>query len=103
MGDDYVIPLVNNVELTQRMVPTLQRVAERVIEVPRATTYDDFSFFSQQVPGLYFNVGITPSNVAATAVAPNHSPRFRLDESGLLTGLRALLHVTVDYLAGSAK
>jgi amidohydrolase len=102
-ADDYVIPLVNNVELTQRMVPTLQRVAERVIEVPRATTYDDFSFFSQQVPGFYFNVGITPPNVAATAVAPNHSPRFRLDESGLLTGLRALLHVTFDYLAGSAK
>jgi len=103
--DDYVIPLVNNVALTHRMVPTLQRVvgADKVIEVPRATTYDDFSFFSQQVPGLYFNVGITPANVAATAVAPNHSPRFRLDESGLLTGLRAILHVTFDYLADGAK
>ena len=36
-------------------------------------------------------------------VAPNHSPRFRLDETGLLTGLRALLHVSFDYLSGNAK
>ena len=103
--DDYVIPLVNNVALTQRMVPTLQRVAgaDKVIEIARATTYDDFSFFSQQVPGLYFNVGITPPDAPATRVAPNHSPRFQLDEAGLLVGLRALLHVSVDYMTGAGR
>jgi amidohydrolase len=103
--DDYVIPLVNNVALTQRMVPTLQRVAgaDKVIEIARATTYDDFSFFSQQVPGLYFNVGITPAEAPATRVAPNHSPRFQLDEAGLLVGLRALLHVSVDYMTGAGR
>jgi amidohydrolase len=103
--DDYVIPLVNNVPLTQRTLPTLQRVAgaDKVIEMARQTTYDDFSFFSQEVPGLYFNVGITPPNVPAGKVAPNHSPRFQLDEAGLLTGLRALLHVTFDYMSGSTN
>jgi amidohydrolase len=103
--DDYVIPLVNNVELTRRMLPTLQRVAgaDKVIEMARATTYDDFSFFAQQVPGLYFNVGIAPSDVAPGQVAPNHSPRFRLDETGLLPALRALLHVSVDYMAGAER
>lgn len=103
--DDYVIPLVNNVQLARRMLPTLQRVAgaDNVIEVPRVTTYDDFSFFAQQVPGLYFNVGIAPANPPAGRVEPNHSPRFMLDESGLLTGLRALLQVTFDYMGGSAK
>lgn len=103
--DDYVIPLVNNVALTQRMVPTLQRVAgaDKVIEIARATTYDDFSFFSQQVPGLYFNLGITPPDAPATRVAPNHSPRFQLDEAGLLVGLRALLHVSVDYMTGAGR
>jgi amidohydrolase len=104
-NDDYVIPLINNVALTQRMLPTLRRVAgaDKVFEVPRAATYDDFSFFSQQVPGLYFNLGVAPSDVPASAVAPNHSPRFRLDEAGLLTGLRALLHVSFDYLGGSEQ
>ena len=103
--DDYVIPLVNNVALTQRMAPTLQRVAgaDKVVEIARATTYDDFSFFSQQVPGLYFNLGITPPDAPATRVAPNHSPRFQLDEAGLLVGLRALLHVSVDYMTGAGR
>ncbi len=104
-NDDYVIPLINNAALTQRMLPTLQRVAgaDRVFEMPRAATYDDFSFFAQEVPGLYFNLGVAPSDVAPTMIAPNHSPRFRLDETGLVTGLRALLHVSFDYLGGSAK
>ena len=101
--DDYVIPLVNNEALTRRMLPTLLRVAgaDRVVELPRATTYDDFSFFAHQVPGLYVNIGIAPP--AVTRVEPNHSPRFVLDESGLLTGLRALLHVTFDYLGVSQR
>ena len=29
--------------------------------------------------------------------APNHSPFFRVDESGLLPGLRAMLHLAADY------
>lgn len=103
--DDYVVPLVNDIPLAGRMLPTLQRVAgaDKVIEVPRVTTYDDFSFFAQKVPGLYFNVGIAPANPAGGRVEPNHSPRFVLDESGLLTGLRALLHVTFDYMNASTK
>ena len=54
---DFVIPLVNNVALVQRMGPTLRRLAgaDKVVEVPRATTYDDFSFFAQQIPGFYFS------------------------------------------------
>ena len=54
-----------------------------------------------QVPGLYVNIGIAPA--AVTRVEPHHSPRLVLDESGLLTGLRALLHVTFDYLGGSHR
>jgi len=104
-NDDYVIPLINNVALTQRMLPTLRRVAgsDKVFEMPRAATYDDFSFFAQEVPGFYFNIGVAPADVAPTMVAPNHSPRFRLDETGLLTGLRALVNVSFDYLSGNAK
>ncbi len=55
------------------------------------------------MPGLYFNVGIAPPDAAPLQVAPNHSPRFRLDEAGLLPGLRALLHVSFDYMAGADR
>jgi amidohydrolase len=96
------IPLVNNVALTQRMVPTLKRVAG-VVEGPRITASEGFSFYAKQVQGLFFHVGITPSGVAPLKAAPNHSPRFQIDEAGLLTGLRSILHVTFDYMSGSTK
>ena len=31
--------------------------------------------------------------------APNHSPRFRIDENGLELGVRALAQLACDYLA----
>ncbi len=102
---DGYIPLINNVELTKLMAPTLQRVvgAGKLLETQRLTTAEDFSFYAQKVPGLFFHVGITPPEVPLLKAAPNHSPRFRIDEAGLLTGLRALVHVTFDYMSTGAK
>ena len=102
ISDGY-IPLINDVALTQRMVPTLQRVAgkDKVIEIKPRTPAEDFSFYAREIPGLFFFVGITPRDVPPTLVAVNHSPRFRIDESGLLTGLRAMVHVGFDYLGGA--
>ncbi len=34
------------------------------------------------------------------AAAPNHSPRFFIDESGLLQGTRSLAALAVDFLTG---
>ena len=102
---DHVIPLVNDVKLTAQLVSSLQRVAgkDNVVEVPRGMAYDDFSFFSKEVPGFYYNVGVAPSGVPRDKVAPNHSPRFMVDEAGLLFGLRAIMHATVDRMADGAK
>jgi amidohydrolase len=103
ISDGY-IPLINNPPLTQRMLPTLQRVAgvDKVLEVPRRTAAEDFSFFAQEIPGFFYFVGITPSHLGLTA-APNHSPRFQVDESGLLTALNATVHVAFDYMANPSQ
>jgi amidohydrolase len=95
------IPLINNVALTQRMVPTLQRVAgkENVIEASRRTSSEDFSFYAREIPGFFFHVGMAPPNTPVTLAATNHSPRFQIDEDGLLKGLRYMLHVTFDYMS----
>lgn len=102
---DHVIPVLNNVALTLKLLPALQRVVgkDNLIEVPRAMAYDDFSFFAHAVPGFYFNVGIAAPNLPASEIAPNHSPRFKIDEAGLIFGLRAIMHATVDIMNGSAK
>jgi len=51
------------------------------------------------VPGLFFYVGVVPRDQDPATAAPNHSPNFYVDEKALVTGVRALAMVTVNYLA----
>ncbi len=92
----------NDPTLTARMVPTLQRVAgEAQVKVGALTgTAEDFSYFGQDVPGLFFFLGVTPSSQDPTRAALNHSPLFFADESALPVGVRAMTHLTLDYLFG---
>ncbi|MCJ7628241.1 MAG: amidohydrolase [Longimicrobiales bacterium] len=92
----------NDPDLTQRMVPTLERVAGpgMAAQSPPATGAEDFSYFEQEIPGLYFFLGVIPDSVLLTEAAPNHSPYFFADEAALPLGVRALAHLTVDFLAG---
>ena len=91
---------VNDPALTAAMLPTLKRTAgaEHVMLVPKVMGSEDFSFFQQQVPGLFIFIGVTPPGTATAAAAPNHSPRFFSDERALLHGVRALAHLACDFL-----
>ena len=93
---------VNDPALTELMLPTLQRVAgaEKVHHVPKVTGSEDFSYFQRLVPGLFFFVGVTAPEIDPAKTAPNHSPRFRVDERALLLGVRSLAHLTCDFLEG---
>lgn len=88
----------NDAGLMRRMMPTLERVAaERLRESPRVTTAEDYAYYQREVPGLFLFLGITPPEQVGTAPA-NHSPRFFVDESALVTGMRTLAHLAADYL-----
>lgn len=91
---------VNDPALTARMLPTLERVAPGMVkESELITGAEDFTYFQRQVPGMFFFLGITPP--AQVGKAPqNHSPLFVVDEAALPTGVRALAHLTVDYMTG---
>ncbi len=90
----------NHPELTRKMLPTLNRIAgeDRVVLVPALTGAEDFSFFAQQVPGLFLFLGGRPESVPLEESPAHHTPTFLVDESGLLLGVRALVHLTVDFL-----
>ena len=60
------------------------------------TGAEDFSYFSQKVPGLYFSLGVNKKNV--TGLQPgNHSPYFTIDDNALDQGLKSLIYLTLDY------
>ncbi len=92
---------VNDPALTETMLPTLRRVvgADQLHLIPKVMGSEDFSFFQRVVPGLFFFVGVTPGGAAELAkAAPNHSPRFFVDEGCLLPGVRALAQLACDFL-----
>jgi amidohydrolase len=94
-------PVVNDLELTNRAVPLFEQLVgkDNVKQISLQTTADDFSFFGTEIPSIYFWVGVTPRDKDAAKVPFNHSPLFYLDEAGLITGVRAMLTLTTDFLA----
>ncbi len=95
----------NDPELTEKVLPTLRRVvgAEKLRLAPAITGAEDFSFYAQEVPGFFFFLGATPVNTPLSKAAPHHTPKFFVDEASLLTGVRAMLHLSLDYLGGGMK
>ena len=69
-----------------------------VQEIPLITGAEDFAYFAQAVPSVFFMVGVTPKGTDVTTAPANHSPLFYLDEAALPLATRALLQVVVDYL-----
>jgi amidohydrolase len=96
----YTGVTTNDVALTERMAPTLKRVAgaDKVAIAKQTTTAEDFALFEQKVPGMFFFLGIVPKGQDASKAAPNHSPRFFVDEAALVPGIRAMASLAVDYL-----
>jgi amidohydrolase len=87
----------NDPNLFRQMSPTLERVAgDRFIEASQTTTAEDFSYFANEVPGLFLFLGVAPDD--PTLVYPNHSPRFYADERALPVGIEALTSMTLDYM-----
>ena len=91
---------VNDPALTEAMAATLERVAGegKAQVVQKVMGSEDFSFFQRVVPGLFFFLGVVPEGQNPADVAPNHSPRFFIDEKSLEVGVRALCHVACDFL-----
>ena len=89
---------VNDPDLTMRMIPSLERVSDSVSQAVQITGAEDFSYFANEVPGLFIFLGIAPADADIETVPRNHSPYFFVDESALITGVRALASLAVDYM-----
>jgi len=86
----------NNTDLVERLTPSLKRATNnKVYEMTPSTGAEDFSFFSNAIPGMYFWLGV---NAPGVMEAPgNHSPYFVVDDGALDEGLKALVYLVEDY------
>ncbi len=95
----------NNEKLTARMVPSLTKTAgeENISVSPPITGSEDFSFFAEKVPGLFFSLGALPKGKDPKTAGPHHTPSFYIDESGLVVGVNAFCNLVFDYAATEPK
>jgi amidohydrolase len=94
---------VNDPALAAAMAPALTRAADgNVAESPLAGASEDFSFYAQAVPGLYVFLGVTPKDQDPAKAAPNHNPKFFVDEGALVVGVRTMATLAVDFLTSPA-
>ena len=93
----------NDPALTEWAMPSLQWAAgaNGVTTVKPITGAEDFSFYQQQIPGVFFFLGISPPDTPLSDVPPNHSPMFDVNEAALINGVRALSSLALDYLASA--
>lgn len=91
---------LNDSLLTQRMVPTLQRVAgaAKFRVNPAGLAGEDFSRFAALAPGAFVNLGVTPQDKDWRTAASNHSPLFVGDDKALPIGVRIMSSLAADYL-----
>lgn len=88
---------VNDDNLVKTLSPSLAAAANGnyyEAKVPR-TGAEDFSFFAQQVPGLFFYLGVNPLDVKESPT--NHSPYFYVDDGALDNGVKAFVHLVEDF------
>ena len=95
----------NNIHLTEQMWPSLYRSVgrENVKNIPAQTGAEDFSFFQEKVPGLFFYLGAEPTGILLEKPHLHHTAFFMIDERALVIGVNSMLNLTLDYMFISKK
>jgi amidohydrolase len=90
----------NDPALTQKMIASLQKAAgaANTFEINAITGAEDFAFYQKEIPGFFFFLGAMPPDTDPAKVPSHHTPDFMIDETAFVTGVKAMLNVTVDYL-----
>jgi amidohydrolase len=91
-------PTVNNAALVRRMLPSMKRINGEagVIAGPPSMGGEDFSYFAIEIPGFFYWLGV--ANRERGITAGPHTPDFDVDEKCLVTGVKTMAAMLVDYL-----
>ncbi|RMH22287.1 MAG: amidohydrolase [Acidobacteria bacterium] len=93
---------INDPELTRRVAPSLVRAVgeDHVDLLPPTMGGEDFAYFANAVPGFYFRLGMVKPG---TTSGGHHTPTFTADDGAIPVGIRAMVTLILDYLAGTGS
>jgi amidohydrolase len=92
----------NDAELARWVAGPLEQAAGpgAVNPAVNATTVaEDFSYFQQAIPGVFYHLGGSKPGVDPKTSPPNHSPQFDVHEPVMEVGVRAHVLTALAYLA----
>ena len=89
----------NDPALLKQMLPSLQMAAgkDKTIEMEWTTGAEDFSFFGEKAPALFFYLAGMPKGHDPKTAPAHHTPDFYIDDSGLDVGVKAFCQLVFDY------
>jgi amidohydrolase len=90
---------INDPELTARARASLERtLGEGNVYTTEPTMGgEDFAFFANEVPGVYFRLGVVEPGTESGAI---HTPTFRAADGSVAVGMRAMANLVIDFLDG---
>lgn len=69
---------------------------DNVVDVPRMTASEDFSYYKEVAPTCFIVLGVGEGPA-------NHSPKFNLDEKALSNGVKAEVQIIMYYLKSKTR
>lgn len=91
--------VVNDVEMTELILAGAKAAigADNVLTMPGWSIADDFAYYSEKRPSVYFRLGIRNEEVGS--VYPLHHARFRVDEAALKAGVATMVSAETLFLS----
>ena len=74
---------------------------ENVTDLDQRMTSEDFSYYQQQIPGVFYRLGIMNKKKGINSNL--HTSTFDVDETSLLTGMGTMAWITVKELLHSPQ
>ncbi|MBT2622256.1 M20 family metallopeptidase [Chryseobacterium sp. ISL-6] len=92
--------VINDEKLTGVAIKTLDNIYGKNAVTPDYGQVpffnDDFAYFQQKTPGVYFLLG--GSNFEKGIIAMNHTPNFQVDEESIRTGVKCFSSLIIERL-----
>jgi amidohydrolase len=98
--DEKTLVTYNDPALVAKSLPSLQKAAggvDNVLLTEWVTGAEDFSYYSKKAPAFFFYLGARDPKFTKENAPDHHTPDFYINDSKLDVGVKAFVHLVLDY------
>jgi amidohydrolase len=93
-------PVLNDPDLTALIMPALEKASGHPARaIQPQTVAEDFAEYGRVAPAVFVFLGNWSADSDPASRAANHSPYFDMHEPFMENGVKAFVHMVVDFLA----